>query len=155
MMDIIKMCIRDSHNHDITLIVDTTVIPLFDFDDIEWTLFEIRNFTTSDLRIGTDNSELRTILDLSTRHTETDDHHGVIFPSIEYRLHERCTELELFVADIDHTRDDRFDLFEDVVDDLFIDELDLRLRESTLRSWEESYIIGDEERLGRTSHHHI
>ena len=42
-----------------------------------------------------------------------------------------------------------------MIDDFFIDEFDLRLRECALRSRKESNIIGDKKSLGSTSHHDI
>ena len=42
-----------------------------------------------------------------------------------------------------------------MVDDLFIDMLDLRAREHAFGGWNDSDIIGDEERLRASCHHHI
>jgi hypothetical protein len=76
------------HNLYISLEVDTTVIAFFDFCDIEWAHLQVRDFSGSSLRLTTDNSDFCSVLDLSSCHSHTDDHHRVIFSSVEYRLHE-------------------------------------------------------------------
>ena len=116
-------------DQDIPLVVDTTIIARFNLIHIEWAHFQIRNFTASHFSISSDNTEPRAILDLSRGHAHTHDHHGVIFSRIEYCLHEGCSEFQFIKPDIDHPRDNCFDFFEDVVDDLLVDEFDLRLRE--------------------------
>ena len=79
-------------DHDIPLVVDTTIIARFYFVHIEWTHLQIRDLTASYFLISSDNTELRTVLNLSRCHAHTHDHHGVIFSRIEYCLHEGCSE---------------------------------------------------------------
>lgn len=100
-----------------------------------------------------DDPDFRFVLDLSFLELTAQDH--LILRREEDRFQLGFSDIDIVVPDIDHSGDDGLDLLKDVIDDFFINELDLRILERGFRVRDDSDIVSHQYCLACTRHDHI
>ena len=106
-------------------------LPFLDVLDIDHSVFQTEDLSVPDFLEIPDDPYLGSVLHPSFLELATDDH--PVFPGEEDSLHFGFSQIHIVMFDVDHTGDDRFDLLQDVVDDLLVDEFDLRILKGDLR----------------------
>lgn len=144
--------ISDLWSH-ISLIGDTALISFLHLIHIEESRLEVGNLSVGDLLSISDDTEFRSVLDLSGFHFKPDNH--LVFSGIKYRLYLRFSELYILVTSIDHTSYNRLYSIKYVVDNLLVDEFDLGVSKGCLGSYSDYDIVSDENRLARTGKYDI